>query len=93
MGHFMLFAQSFTDGLPHASANHNTLETILNVVFTVTASITLLVIVIAGLRYIIARGDPQATAQARETITYAVVGLIITLAAFGIVTFVLKGLS
>lgn len=65
----------------------------LNIVFGITASIAMLIIVIAGLRYIIARGDPNATAQAKNTIIYAVIGLCVTIAAYSIVTFVLKGLS
>jgi hypothetical protein len=78
-------------GLPQSGANNATITTILGVVFAMTASIAVLIIVIAGLRYIIARGDPKAVAQARNTITYAVVGLLISMAAFSIVTFVIKG--
>lgn len=79
--------------LPHPSADDGTVSIILGLVFGITASIAVLIIVIAGFRYIVAHGDANATAQARNTITYAVVGLLITLAAYSIVTFVLKAIS
>ncbi len=77
--------------LPKAAANNATISTILGVVFALTASMSLLIIVIAGFRYIIAHGDPKAVAQARNTIIYAIVGLLISMAAYSIVTFVIKG--
>jgi hypothetical protein len=79
--------------LPHAAANSGTIDHIVSIVLGVTASIAVLVIVIAGLRYILARGDPNGTAQARSAIIYAVIGLLVSMAAFAIVTFVVKGVS
>jgi hypothetical protein len=81
-----------TSCLPHTQANNSTITTVMDIVFATVASIAVLIIVIAGFRYIVAHGDPSATAQARMTILYALVGLIITMAAFGFVTFVVKGL-
>ena len=78
-------------GLPITTANNDTITTILGIVFALTASIAVLIIVVAGFRYIVANGDPKAVAQARNTITYAVIGLLISMAAFSIVTFVVKG--
>ncbi len=91
-----LFAQLEPDkihGLPTPNANQHTLNTILSIVFSITGAVALLIIVIAGMRYILARGDPNSVAQARNTILYAVIGLVISLAAFSIVTFVLKGIG
>lgn len=80
-------------GLPTAQANPKTLSSILDLVFAIVASISVLIIVIGGFRYIVAHGDPNGTVQARNTVLYAVVGLLITMAAFAIVTFVVKGIS
>jgi hypothetical protein len=52
-----------------------------------------MIIVIAGLRYILAHGDPSATATARNAILYAVIGLLVSMAAFSIVTFVVGGIG
>jgi len=82
-----------TSGLPKATANDTKLETILNLVFALAASIAVLMIVISGFRYIVAHGDPSATAQARNGLLYSVIGLVIVMTAFAIVTFVVKGIA
>lgn len=94
MQHF--FAQLDTTkihGLPTPAANNHTVTTVLGVVFAVTAAIALLMIVIAGFRFVIASGDSEDMARARMTIIYAVVGLLVSMAAFSIVTFVIKGVG
>jgi hypothetical protein len=45
-------------------------------------------IIIGGIRYILARGDPKATDSARGSITAAIIGLVIALLAVAIVTIV-----
>lgn len=69
------------------------LANVLQVVFGVTGSVALIIIVLAGFRYVIAAGDPTAVAKARMTILYAVIGLAVALAGFSIVTFVVKGVA
>lgn len=79
--------------LPGSSADKGSLDTILNIVFSFAGSIALLMIVIGGFRYVISRGDPNGMSQAKNTILYSIVGLIIVLAAYSIVIFAVKGLS
>lgn len=69
------------------------LADVLHIVFGLSASIALLIIVISGFRYILAAGDPGKTAQAKKAILYAVIGLIVSMAAFSIVTIVLKAVG
>jgi hypothetical protein len=80
------------DPFPHVEASSSTLSSILSLVFAATGSLAVLFIVIGGFRYIISGGDPQDAAQAKNTIIYAVVGLIVSIAAWAIVSFVLKQL-
>jgi hypothetical protein len=77
------------DGVPRTTADPGRIQTILAVVFSITGAIALLIITLAGLRYILSRGDPSATAQAKNAILYAVIGLVISLSAVTIVTFVI----
>ena len=81
-----------TSGLPKPNTS-TTIDKALNIVFALSASMAVLVIVIAGFRYILAHGDPNATAQARNAILYSVVGLVVIMVAFSIVTLVAKGLG
>jgi hypothetical protein len=85
-----LLAQIDTNSLPKGVADQASINKVLSIVFGITASIALLMIVIGGLRYTIAHGDPNAVSQARKTMIYAAVGLIVSLTAFSIVTFVIK---
>lgn len=88
----LYFAQTKvnTSPLPNTPATHAEISTALDIVFTVTGALALLVMTIGGFRYVLSRGDPQATAQAKDTIVYAIVGLVISIAAFSIVNFVVK---
>lgn len=82
-----------TSCFPHPRTDGGTIDRMLGIVFAITACVAVLIIVIAGFRYIAARGDPNAVAQARNAILYAVIGLIISMAAFSIVTFVVRGVG
>jgi len=48
-----------------------------------------MMIVISGFRFIVGQGSPQETAKARNTIVYALVGLVVALTAEAIVALVL----
>lgn len=78
---------------PGFDAGSMHLQVVLNIAFGTLGSIALLIIVISGLRYILAGGDPQKMSQAKNGIIYALVGLAIILSAFTIVTLVAKGLQ
>lgn len=45
-------------------------------------------IVLGGIRYILAGGDPKAVAATRAQLTFAILGLIIVLLAVSIITIV-----
>jgi len=91
---FQRLAQTIdTSTLPKAEATSDSLYTIFTVVIGTLASVALLIIVIAGLRYILSGGDPATMAKAKNAVLYALIGLVVAMAAFSIVTFVLKGVS
>lgn len=54
--------------------------------------IAVIMIIVAGFKYIVSAGDANATKSARDTILYAVIGLVVALFAQGIVSFVLRRL-
>lgn len=65
-------------------------QNVLSVVFGALGVICILIITIAGLQYVLSGGDPQKTAKAKNTILYAVIGLVVAISAFTIVNFVFK---
>lgn len=57
-------------------------------VFMVLGGIAVIMVVVGGLRYAISGGDPGAVKSAKNTILYAVIGLIVAVSASAIVLFV-----
>lgn len=88
---FHIMAQLFDQpqGLPNATANQDNLKTIVNLIFGVLGATALIIISIAGFRFVIHQGEPSEMAKQRNSIIYAVAGLIIALSAWVIVTFVI----
>ncbi len=79
-------------GLPQVTAGNGQLHTVLTIFFGVAAVISVLMIVIGGLMFVTSGGNSEHATRARETIIYAVVGLIVSLSAVGIVQFFLGNL-
>lgn len=75
--------------LPKVDANQSRVEAILTVVFTIIGALSLVFFVAGGFRYITSQGDPQQISQAKSTLVYALVGLLVSISAVAIVTFVL----
>ena len=86
------YLANLANPLPQVSTDGR-LQTMLNVVLAVTGAIAVLIIVLAGFRYIVSQGNPSEVAQARNAIIYALIGLVVIMFAFAIVNFVLEGLG
>ena len=74
--------------IPGTSINDDSFLTILETAFALLGVIAFLVIVIAGLRFILSRGDADKAAAARRTVIYAAVGLVLAVSAFTLVSFI-----
>ena len=66
-----------------------TVQGLLNSAYYWATIVAVIVIVIAGFMYTTSQGDPNKVARAKNAILYAIVGLIIVLAAVAIVNFIL----
>ncbi len=88
--HFADLTSIESGGVPTGKANQGSIDTILQIVFSIVGALALLMIVVSGLRYILAGSDAQKTAKAKEGIVYALVGLAVALAAQAIVVFVIR---
>jgi len=72
------------------SGIENLIKTILNVLSAIVGAIAVIMIIIGGFRYVTSAGDSNAASSARNTILFAIVGLIIVAFAQIIVRFVLE---
>jgi hypothetical protein len=85
-----IFPDSTKVDIPKTGLSSNgKITELLNYSFGVLAAISFLVIVIAGVQFILSSGEPQKINTARNAIIYAAVGLAVSLLAMVIVSFVL----
>jgi hypothetical protein len=75
--------------LPEVRANSASLQNGLAIVFGTLAAIAVLIIVIAAISYASSEGNPEKISKSKQTIIYALIGLIIALSAEAIVLTVL----
>lgn len=66
---------------------------ITNIALGIIGGISVIMLVWGGFRYIISGGDSKKVTDAKNTILYAIVGLIIAVLAYAIVHFVLNSIT
>ena len=69
--------------------NQETLKTILGVVWVIIGSVGVLLLVIAGTRFIFAQGDSNKMTQSKNMIIYTVMGLVIAASASVVVNVII----
>ena len=65
------------------------MKTVIEVLIWASGIISVLMIIIGGFMYVLSAGDQAKVTKAKDTVLYAVIGLVVTLLAFSIVKFVL----
>ncbi|MCA9309287.1 hypothetical protein KC973_02830 [Candidatus Saccharibacteria bacterium] len=69
------------------------IQRVVNMFSIVVGAVSVIMIIIGGFRYIISGGDSTAVTAAKNTILYAIVGLVIVLFAQVIVRFVITNIT
>lgn len=64
------------------------IQSIVSILLYIVVIAAVIVIIISGIRLTTSAGDAQRAAGARTAIIYAIVGIVVAAAAYGIVTFV-----
>lgn len=62
---------------------------IVSLLITIAGIISVIMIIVGGIKYATSGGDAKAISSGKDTLVYAVVGLVISIMAFAIVNFVL----
>lgn len=66
----------------------NLITTILPIVLAVGGFVAVIFIIISGIQFISSGGNPEAAAQARARLMYAIIGFVIIILAFAILQIV-----
>lgn len=82
------------DGMPSELVGVDGVFTqITNTVLYVVGIVSVVMLIWGGLRYVISGGDNKKVTDAKNTIMYAIIGLIIAILAFAIVNFVINAIG
>ena len=67
--------------------------TITNVLLFLIGAISVIMLIIGGIRYVVSGGDQAQVTGAKNTILYAIIGIIVAFLAYAAVRFVTNSLS
>ncbi len=82
------------EGMPAELIGENGVFThITNVVLFAVGIISVVMLIYGGIRYVVSGGDSKKVTDAKNTILYAIIGLIISILAYAIVHFVINTVS
>jgi hypothetical protein len=77
---------------PTGSKVPTILTNIISFIVYLTGAFSVLMVVVCGFKYVTSQGDANQTKSAKETITYALLGLVISISAMFIVRYVISRL-
>lgn len=75
--------------IPQGELVESNIRSALQLTFGVAGGIAVLIITLAAFRYVYSMGNPEQAAKAKNGIVYALIGLLVCLVAYSVVTFVL----
>lgn len=64
-----------------------------NILLFIIGVLSVIMLIIGGLRYVISGGNASAVTAAKNTILYAIVGLVVAILAYAIIHFVITALT
>lgn len=68
-------------------------NTITNTLLFLVGVISVIMLIIGGIRYVVSGGDQNAVTGAKNTILYAIIGIIVAFLAFAAVKFITNSLA
>lgn len=68
-------------------------QIVTNVLLFVIGAVSVIMLIIGGIRYTISQGDQAAVTSAKNTILYAIIGLVVAILAYAAVNFVISNFA
>lgn len=65
------------------------IKLIINAMLLIIGIVAVIMLIVGGFRYVLSNGNDKAITGAKDTILYAIIGIVIALLSFAIVNFVL----
>ena len=81
------------DGCPaNLFGDAGVFKQVTNTILYIVGIIAVVMLIIGGIKYVVSGGDAKKVTDAKNTVLYAIIGLIIAFLAFAIVNFVVTAL-
>ena len=81
------------DQSPKLFGRNGIFQTVTNVLLFLIGAVSVIMLIVGGIRYVLSGGDSTAVTAAKNTILYAVIGIIVALLAYAIVNFVVTSFA
>lgn len=86
-------AQQGVDQADTGSSNTSVgdiIKSIVNILLFIIGAVSVIMIVIGGFKYVVSNGDSSQVKSAKDTIFYAIIGLVVAILAYAIVNWVIS---
>lgn len=70
-----------------------TFTQVVNIMLYIIGILSVIMLIFGGMKYVLSRGESKAVESAKNTILYAIVGLIVAVLSYAIVNFVLTTIT
>ncbi len=71
----------------------NIFATVTNIVLFLVGAVAVIMFIIGGFRYVTSNGDAAAIKGAKDTILYAIIGIVVAFLAYAAVSFIVTSLT
>lgn len=68
------------------------IKNVIQVMLTIGGIIAVIMIIVGGIQYVTSNGEQSHVKSAKDTILYAIVGLVVTIVAYSVVYYVTKSI-
>ena len=90
-------AASKTEEMPESmfgeDGSEGIFKKVVNIMLFVIGAVAVIMLIYGGVKYVTSGGAQDKVAEAKNTILYAIVGIVVALLAFAVVNFVVTGLA
>ena len=77
-----------TDAAEDLFGENSIFQVVTNILLFLIGAISVIMLIIGGIRYVVSGGDQNAITSAKNTILYAIIGIVVAFLAFAAVRFV-----
>lgn len=75
------------------SGDDSIFKNVVNILLFIVGAVSVIMLIFGGIRYVTSGGAQDQVTGAKNTIMYAIIGIVVAILAFAVVNFVVGGLS